>query len=430
MAGSPTSFINPEDPLGINARSGLMNNPYAVNFLTPTTRAADPNNPTSSVPAFMERPTGYADAASLIGAYGSGQKANRALEGQFQQGYDRIMLDTQQDRRAEEADALKKLQQTQYLLGGGSTFNPGAVSVNGKTYNIDTHGLGPQAVTEAEKQGAQSLNDAMLKRLQPGGSYTPKNIDSYAKPGAAERFTDIAAPIVGGIGALDMITGGRTGDYISKLLHIGGGGAASAASAAGAGGAGAAGAGASGAGAGAGNVAGAAGSGAGAANFLLTKAAPIAGIGYGSYELAKNKSLGHDVLGGASAGAGVGTLIAPGIGTAIGAGIGALGGWGRHAFGGPDQVEKAGRGAASEAFGQLGSMATASQKQEAANAGWAHPEEALAMITMRDKLIAQGMSPEQAGQQASAAMNSIWGATKHGDKAVGSAIDGLMAARG
>lgn len=420
MANTPTTFYDPNDPLGLT-KGSTYQNPYQNLFKPQVT-----NNPTTQTPniAASDPLQNWTDLSSVIGAAGSGLKADRALQGQFTQNYDRLMLEAQQDRRAQEADAMQKLASTGYITGGGSKFTPPSFNIGGKQYTTDTFGLGPTAVTDAEKQGAAALQQQMLARVQPGGSYTPTDVNKYAKPGTMERITDIAAPVAGGIGFIDKMTGGKISGGMAGLLGKvpGLGGHAAAAGAPGV----------TSAVDESGNavdVGGAASGAGGLGSFIFGKALPVAGIGLGTYELLKNKNMKSDVLGGASAGAGLGTLIAPGIGTAVGAGIGAGAGALRHAFGGPDATEKEGRAAGGDVFSSLAGQATPEQMKQAQAAGWDNPNEAAAYIVMGDRLRAMGLNPALADQY----MKQIYDAQKHGGQAVASAvspIDAMLSGRG
>jgi hypothetical protein len=152
-----------------------------------------------------QRGQGLADAASLLGAFSSGEKANRGLEGQFTQNHDRLMMDAQRERNTNESDAMKKLGQTSYLIGGGSQFKPPTLSIGGKTYNSPNLGFGPVAPSAAEKAGAGALQNQLQARLSPGGSYTPAPVGDYARPGTAEKIGSYGGLITGGLGALQSL---------------------------------------------------------------------------------------------------------------------------------------------------------------------------------------------------------------------------------
>jgi hypothetical protein len=146
---------------------------------------------------------GLADLGSTLGAFSSGEKANRVTQGNFTQGYDKLMLDAQAARNATESDAMKKLAQTSYLMNGGSKFTgTPALSLNGKTYGSQNLGYGPSAASDAQKAGASSLQSQLQARLSPGGTYTPQPLSDYAKPGAAENVGSYGAVGTSGLGAV------------------------------------------------------------------------------------------------------------------------------------------------------------------------------------------------------------------------------------
>lgn len=146
------------------------------------------------------------DLSSVLAGFTSGEKANRVIQGNFTQNYDRNMLQAQQDRNLNESDALKKLAQTSYITGGGSHFQlPTSLSLGGSQHSVPNLGYGPQAPTQAETQGASTLQSQLLARLMPGGSYTPQPLSSYATPGTAENVGNYAGPGAGAAGAIANI---------------------------------------------------------------------------------------------------------------------------------------------------------------------------------------------------------------------------------
>lgn len=128
--------------------------------------------------------TGLGDLGKTLGSFADTEAQNRSTTGDFMQGYDRLRLDAQQDQRAQEADAMKKLHQSGYILGGGSKYGA-PVQLN--SGNMPIMPNGPMAPTDAMKSGASTLQDQMLKRLGPGGSYMPTDPTTYTKPGKAEN---------------------------------------------------------------------------------------------------------------------------------------------------------------------------------------------------------------------------------------------------
>jgi hypothetical protein len=275
----------------------------------------------STISGLMEQPgQGFADLGKLLGGFSQGQKANRALEGQFTQGYDQLQLQAQNARNQNESDALGKLGQTSYLLQGGSHFKPPTLNLNGKTYDSPDLGFGPTPVSDAEKAGAQALQGQLQARLSPGGSYSPTPLDNYAKPGLSEQIGNYGGLATSGLGALENL--GVKG--IAGAL--GGGGLTGALKGM----------------AGLGNSTSAGVSGAGSTiGSMMSKALPIAGAITGGIGLLKNRGTASNLMNGISTGASIGSFAGP-IGTGVGAGIGALAGYLRG-IGGPSGKEKDGR---------------------------------------------------------------------------------------
>lgn len=391
-----------------------------------------------------------ADVGSILGAFSSGEKANRTSYGDMRQGYDRMMLgdqiarnnfglENEQQRNANESDALKKLQQGTYLAGGGAHYQAPSFSLGGQTRTAPSFSFAPQDATDAEKDAGGALASQMSNRLAhpsftPDWSFKPKDVESYANPGTMEKIGSYGAlgggvlgnmmdifskgqqqPQGGGNGAVinnlvsnyggtaSKLLGGSGnlgGDVVgglSKLFHIGGSGSAPTASA---------GSSLTGAMGGAGNV--------------LGKAIPIAGAVTGGIGLLHNQGTKRNVINGMQTGSSIGTMITPGIGTAIGAGVGALAGWARG-IGAPSQQELAGRESAGQIRQMLASSATPAQTQEAQKSGWDKPQDALSFIVMRDKLNAMGAAPDEANHY----MDSLFKAEKQGPQAVQQVVSSI-----
>lgn len=157
---------------------------------------------------------------------------------------------------------------------------------------------------------------------------------------------------------------------------------------------------------------------------VFSKLLPIAGAVTEGYNFLKDRGtpLGN-VLHGAGTGASIGSMFAPGVGTLIGGGIGALAGGVKDLFniGKPSQTELEGRGAQSKITDSIGAYATPKQLQDAQNAGWDDPKQALNLIVTRDALIKQGVSPEEAVKRSDSMVGSMNSAEKQGGLAVGHA---------
>lgn len=355
-----------------------------------------------------------ADLGSVLGAFSQGKKADRVVEGNFQGDYDRMMLDresemnrmglaSQAGRNSNESDALRKLQQTAYMKGGGSSFVPPTISLGGQERTAPSFpGIAPRGMSPEEIQGASSLQGQVMDRLKPGGSFTPSNtyqpkpVEEYSKPGVMEQIGSYGGVASGILGSLTDFfgPGGSDGGLVmnaaSKIPGLGG--IASKIGGSSIGG-------------------------------MLGKAAPIAGAAMGTAGLVKDQGLGKNVMNGTTAGASIGSMVAPGLGTAVGAGIGAGVGALRSVFGGgPSDQEMAGRQMSQQARQTITSGATPQQVQEAQASGWKNPQDALTMVVIRDKVLQAGGSPEQANQL----MAMLYQAEKGGPQAVEQALTRIM----
>lgn len=358
-----------------------------------------------------------ADLSSILGGFSSGEKANRIVEGNFTGDFDRMMLDRERDqnligiqaaenRRADESDAIRKLGITGYLSRGGSDFKMPTFNLSGEQRTPVSFGIGPKPASEAQVAGAKTLEQQLLKRLEPNGSfqpqwnYQPHPLESYATPGLAENIGSYGGAIVGGLGALDQFLG--NGGIVNRIAGMLGGGGGSlpfdvaANSAQGIRSI-----------AGMGLPGGAAGAGSRLAS-IMGKAAPIAGAITGGIGLLRDRGIGQNVMNGVTTGASIGSIV-PGLGTAVGAGIGGLVGalrgvnWG----GGPSEEEKAGRGLAGNVRNSLTSGATPEQRAEAAASG--QGGQALMHIMLRDRF----------GEQAAGQLTKqLFEAEKQGPEAV------------
>ncbi len=397
-----------EDLIGTSPTNGrIISGPYGVGSQGVSEGIE------SGIGRFLPRPIpnytqGLADLSSVLGGFSQGEKADRGMRGDWTQNYDQLMLQAQHARERAETDALAKLANTNYIKSGGAPYKPASLTLGGQPQSLPAFGFGPRALSAAQHVGADRLERQMLDRLQPDGSYTPTNVDEYAKPGTMERIGSYGGAAIGGLGAINDLTGGKAMDWIGGLFGKGGSGAAGSA-------AGAAGS----AGSAAGGAAGAAGGG-GIAG-LMGQAMPYVGIGTGALGLMKDRGWAGNMASGASTGAGIGTLVAPGVGTAIGAGIGALGGLLRGIGGGPSEAEKQGRDMAGQLRNSLGSMATMGQKAEAGG-----DEGALLHIIVRDRALSKGLGLQAAEQQATQAVRSLWESEKGGAGAVQQAGNNLV----
>lgn len=148
-----------------------------------------------------------ADIGSLLESYGNSQATNRQTEGNFTQNYDQLKLAADANRRANEEDAMQKLMHTSYILGNNSDYKPPTVHDSQGDHTLTDFGFGPKASTEAEKAGAKTLQDQLLERLKPGGSYEPKPLEDYSQPGVGEKVGQWGSLGLAGLGLAKNIWG-------------------------------------------------------------------------------------------------------------------------------------------------------------------------------------------------------------------------------
>lgn len=178
-------------PNGIGAANDSWD--AAGNFVGPSsiTSPIDAGNGGSFMSKLLGSKTNLADAGQLLGKFAAGQQNNRFARANMSQDYNRDMLLAQQQRNNNESDAMKKLAQTSYIMGGGANSSmPSALNLGGSNYSVPNPGYGPKAPTAEEIAGAKSLQPQLLDRLKPGGSYTPVPLSDYSNPGVAENIGD------------------------------------------------------------------------------------------------------------------------------------------------------------------------------------------------------------------------------------------------
>lgn len=144
------------------------------------------------------------DLSKLMGDYAQGEATNRGAKGLAYQNYDQLMLAAAGNRRTDESDAMKKMAQTSYLLGGGAGdyHQP---TINGM--QLPDYGFGPKAPSAAQLQGAGTLQQTLLDRLKPGGSYTPTDVNTYVNEGRGEKAAKYGGLAAGGLDVARRIFG-------------------------------------------------------------------------------------------------------------------------------------------------------------------------------------------------------------------------------
>ena len=160
---------------------------------------------------------GLADAGSVLNGMFTREQIDRILRGNYTQDYDKLKMQAEEGRNANESDALRKLAITGYLAGGGAKPGASSLQLNGQAREIPNFGVDALPVSEAQKAGANALQAQLVSRLGPGGSYTPTPLETYAEPGAMEDITKKAGYGAAGAGIIaDLIKRYRAGDKVQK----------------------------------------------------------------------------------------------------------------------------------------------------------------------------------------------------------------------
>lgn len=146
------------------------------------------------------------DLAKMTGELENGEALNRYKKGELTQGYDRLMLDAAENRRKDVADANRNMAVGSYLSQGGSQAKLPSFMLNGQMRTPVDFGTMPRPATDAQKQQGDLLQAEMLKRLQPGGSYTPTD-PGYLDRGKLEKAGQVGSILSGGVGILKDIFG-------------------------------------------------------------------------------------------------------------------------------------------------------------------------------------------------------------------------------
>ena len=135
----------------------------------------------------------YADIGKMFQSFGNDEANYRtgqadsnnrnrynydSLLGNLTQGYDQLGLASAANRRTDESDAMKKLSQAGYIKSGGSPFDASKVQLAGGR-SLPSFNFPRAPITDEMKTGAATLEEQMLKRLQPGGSFSPTPFDQY-----------------------------------------------------------------------------------------------------------------------------------------------------------------------------------------------------------------------------------------------------------
>jgi hypothetical protein len=138
-----------------------------------------------------------AAAGRGVGAIGQTQAHNRGVALDAMMAGDEMKMAADRERRASESDIMRKVQQTQYLKGGGFKDTGPGKSVSGKPFGQFDFGVRP--ATETEMQASTELEDQVMNRLR-----NPIALSDYAskmEPGKMETTMNWLGPILSTLGA-------------------------------------------------------------------------------------------------------------------------------------------------------------------------------------------------------------------------------------
>lgn len=179
-----------------------------------------------AIPAALEVGGAAAGAGSQAMASNRGAKIDAASQEEIlnqnrQRNFFDQVLAREADNRAATSDALRKVQQGDYLAGGGRPY--AAPVVGGQT--LPTYGFGPQNKSEAVRASGASLGNEAQNRLQNGNPVPPvpqlqqfRFDPKLLKSGFWEKLLGIAGPAasaLGGLGADRAMSGGGHSYYSS-----------------------------------------------------------------------------------------------------------------------------------------------------------------------------------------------------------------------
>jgi hypothetical protein len=129
-----------------------------------------------------------------VGKFADSQAHNRGVELDAMMEADRMRMDQDRDRAADETGLWRKLQAVNYMKSGGAPANQKPMmSASGRA--IPQFDFGPTPISDADKQMATTLEGQLLQRLK--NPPTLRDYDSKMKPGTGERIAGYAAPAMG-----------------------------------------------------------------------------------------------------------------------------------------------------------------------------------------------------------------------------------------
>lgn len=134
---------------------------------------------------------GLEAGSRMLGAFSENEAQNRGVGLEAALAGDQARLAATQDKRTGEADAMRKLAQTDYLINWKdpklSSSNP----------NLPTYGFGPTAPSAERVQAARELQAQLQKRIAEGGDFHPSDYTDLAKPKKGERLSGLLSAGLG-----------------------------------------------------------------------------------------------------------------------------------------------------------------------------------------------------------------------------------------
>lgn len=128
-----------------------------------------------------------ADIGSMFERFANDEARKRVGDFEMQDRWNQDMLQAQQDRRAQESDAMRKIQQAGYIKSGGQPFDASQVKLSGGR-ELPSFAFPRAPITDEAKQAAGMLEKTMLDRLGPNGSFTPRPVEDFQRRGVGEQI--------------------------------------------------------------------------------------------------------------------------------------------------------------------------------------------------------------------------------------------------
>lgn len=132
-----------------------------------------------------------------LGGVAKSEAHNRGVALDAMMAGDEMKILADRERRAAEADLMKKVQTTSYLKGGGFQDTGPGVSANGKPFTKFDFGTRP--ANESEIAMATELEKQLMDRLH--NPIQLRDYDSKMNPGKMEKALNWLAPITTTLGA-------------------------------------------------------------------------------------------------------------------------------------------------------------------------------------------------------------------------------------